>query len=164
MLRKTVKSGKNVIRLNGVQPATEIVASIGAYLTATGRHETAIRYLESIEHHLNAASRGKGIVPTGNSTLLGTGVEPITAESAARYLATLAAANGAKAAESGNIDEAVSYYEAANTPESILSVYGYHALFTIFYRLFYRMVFGRQFLARSFYQAVFIRQFLADGF
>mgnify|MGYP000446279839 CR=1 FL=1 len=62
MLRKTVKSGKNVIRLNGAQPATELVAAIGQYLTSTGRHNDAIRYLESVEHHLAAASRGKSIV------------------------------------------------------------------------------------------------------
>ena len=52
LLRKTVKTGKNVIRLNGAQPALEIVAAAGKYLAETDRPDDAIRYLESIEHHL----------------------------------------------------------------------------------------------------------------
>ena len=37
------------------------------------------------------------------------------------YQSALATANGAKAAECGNIDEAISYYEAASTAESLLT-------------------------------------------
>jgi len=105
MLRKTVKSGKNVIRLNGTQPAVEIVAEIGQYLCDTGRFDQAVRYLESVEHLLSAAVRGKSLVvgSSGSVTLLGSSTNQITAAGAADYLATLAFANGHKAAEEGNV-------------------------------------------------------------
>ena len=122
MLRKTVKSGKNLIRLNGAQPACEIVAAIGEYLTHTGRPNDAIRYLESIEHHLSATSRGKAIVASsGSVTLLGSSVEPMSSEDATSYLGTLSFANGAKSAAGGLINEAVSFYESAGTAESMIS-------------------------------------------
>ena len=107
----------------GTQPAVEIVAEIGQYLCDTERFDQAVRYLESVEHLLSAAVRGKTLVvgSSGSVTLLGSSTRQISAMGASKYLATLAFANGHKAEEEGNLQEAVAYYETASTAESLLA-------------------------------------------
>lgn len=118
--RKTLRNGKNVLRLKGQEPPCEILAQIGAYFGEMNDPYMVCFYLGAIEDKLKSVSHGGGLIRGEGNTLLGAPTGPaMTTIEAKKLLDSLIEAKGSKEEFENNYEEATRLFTLANTASSL---------------------------------------------
>ena len=118
--RKTLRNGKNVLRLKGAEPPAEILAAIGAHFATMGDPYMAVFYLGAIEDKLKTVSHGGGLIRGDIVTLLGIASgAAMTAGEAKSMLDMLTESRGSKEEFENNYEEATRLFTLANTASSL---------------------------------------------
>lgn len=118
--RKTLRNGKNVLRLKGQEPPAEILAEIGKYFGQVGDPYMAVFYLGAVEDKLKTVSHGGGLIRGEGNTLLGApNGSAMTSQEAKELLDLLTESRGSKEEFENNYEEATRLFTLANTASSL---------------------------------------------